>query len=63
MLKRLEKAGFIKSHWEEIDEAREGRRRRRYYSLTGQGVRIANEVTRDSREGLRQLAPGWSGST
>lgn len=59
-LKRLQDEGLIESRWEEIDEAREGRRRRRYYKLTGEGVRVAREVTRKERRALRQLSPGWN---
>jgi PadR family transcriptional regulator PadR len=36
-LARLESAGWVSSSWEEIDEAAEGRRRRRYYQLTAEG--------------------------
>ena len=41
ILARLEAAGWVTSGWEEIDEAKEGRRRRRYYRLTAQGKRQA----------------------
>jgi DNA-binding PadR family transcriptional regulator len=40
----LEAAGWITSAWEEIDESKEGRRRRRYYRLTGLGTRQAEEA-------------------
>jgi PadR family transcriptional regulator PadR len=33
ILARLEKVGWLRSRWEEIDPAAEGRPRRRYYSL------------------------------
>lgn len=41
ILARLETAGWISSGWEKIDESKEGRRRRRYYKLTGDGVKQA----------------------
>jgi DNA-binding PadR family transcriptional regulator len=41
ILTRLETAGWIISAWEEIDESKEGRRRRRYYWLTDYGAKRA----------------------
>jgi DNA-binding PadR family transcriptional regulator len=41
ILARLEAAGWVASGWEEIDESAAGRRRRRYYKLTGEGVQQA----------------------
>lgn len=38
MLARLERDGLVCSEWEEIDESHAGRRRRRYYTLTGEGA-------------------------
>lgn len=43
-LARLEQAGWITSEWEDIDEAAEGRRRRRYYWLTGEGIVAAQQA-------------------
>lgn len=43
ILARLEKAGWVVSAWEDIDEREEGRRRRRYYRLTALGERRAFE--------------------
>jgi DNA-binding PadR family transcriptional regulator len=59
-LKRLEAAGVIESRWETIDEAQEGRRRRRYYKLTAEGARVARKAIGDDRGALRRLSPGWS---
>jgi PadR family transcriptional regulator PadR len=39
ILARLEGAGWLVGAWEDIDERAEGRRRRRYYRLTGDGIR------------------------
>jgi PadR family transcriptional regulator, regulatory protein PadR len=41
ILSRLEVAGWLESGWEEIDEAAVGRRRRRYYKLTGEAIPTA----------------------
>jgi DNA-binding PadR family transcriptional regulator len=41
LLIRLEEAGWLESEWEDIDPHRAGRRRRRYYKLTGEGARVA----------------------
>ena len=60
ILRRLENAGWIDSRWEEIDESEEGRRRRRYYRLTGEGRRAAQAAVADQTPALRMLVPGWS---
>ncbi|MDQ3934465.1 MAG: PadR family transcriptional regulator [Actinomycetota bacterium] len=60
ILRRLEEAGFVTGRWEEIDESEHGRRRRRYYRLTGEGRRKAREATAKEAPALRQLVPGWS---
>ncbi|MGH8902745.1 MAG: helix-turn-helix transcriptional regulator [Egibacteraceae bacterium] len=44
ILARLERAGWLTSDWENIDEAAEGRRRRRYYRLTTRGRAEASRV-------------------
>jgi PadR family transcriptional regulator PadR len=41
ILVRLERAGWVASHWEDIDPIAEGRPARRYYTLTPQGVESA----------------------
>jgi DNA-binding PadR family transcriptional regulator len=43
-LARLERAGWLTSFQEDIDEAAEGRRKRRYYRLTGEGAQKARQV-------------------
>jgi PadR family transcriptional regulator PadR len=43
-LARLEKAGWLTSYREDIDEAVEGRRKRRYYRLTGEGAQKARQA-------------------
>lgn len=44
ILLRLEAAGWLSSHWEDIDPKEAGRPRRRYYRLTMLGQRLANEA-------------------
>jgi PadR family transcriptional regulator PadR len=60
ILRRLEDEGWVTSYWEDIDEAGAGRRRRRYYRLTGDGRRAARECTAPERKALQELVPGWS---
>jgi DNA-binding PadR family transcriptional regulator len=38
ILVRLDEAGWVEAHWEDIDPAAEGRPARRYYRLTPAGV-------------------------
>jgi PadR family transcriptional regulator PadR len=53
LLFRLEDAGWLSSEWENVDPSREGRPRKRFYSITGVGQRAAREA----------LAPlQWEGS-
>jgi PadR family transcriptional regulator PadR len=55
-LARLESAGWVSSSWEDIDEAAEGRRRRRYYRLTAEGEINARQVLARASE---MLSVGW----
>jgi PadR family transcriptional regulator, regulatory protein PadR len=55
-LARLESAGWVSSSWEDIDEAAEGRRRRRYYRLTAEGEVNARRVLSRASE---TLSMGW----
>jgi PadR family transcriptional regulator, regulatory protein PadR len=59
ILDRLSDEGFVKSWWQEV-ETKSQRRRRRYYALTGEGRRAAQEATAEQRDALRLLSPGWS---
>lgn len=45
-LDRLERAGFLTSDLEDIDERAEGRRKRRYYRLTASGIDLAEQELR-----------------
>ncbi|MGH3403227.1 MAG: PadR family transcriptional regulator [Streptosporangiaceae bacterium] len=67
MLARLEQAGWVTSDWEDIDQSKAGRPRRRYYSLTADGAVWADQALVKT---LRQLSPasgatarklGWAG--
>jgi len=41
ILVRLERAGWVESHWEDIDPVAEGRPSRRYFRLRPSGVTLA----------------------
>lgn len=61
-LRRLEKAGYLRSSWEAADEAfEEGRPRRRIYAITEHGRRALPEAEARLAEALRLLT-GLSGS-
>jgi PadR family transcriptional regulator PadR len=42
ILLRLQKAGWVETHWEEIDPVAAGRPARRYYRLTPDGQALAH---------------------
>jgi PadR family transcriptional regulator, regulatory protein PadR len=52
-LARLERAGWVESHWESIDADAIGRPRRRYYELTAEGACRGREALRATREQLQ----------
>jgi PadR family transcriptional regulator, regulatory protein PadR len=54
ILARLEQDGWITSNWEELDEHKAGRRRRRYYRLTPDGAVLAEQAL---ARVMRQLSP------
>lgn len=62
MLARLEERGWVTSEWEEIDPAAEGRRPRRYYTLTEEGRRQALQVREALREALTAADVGLAGT-
>ncbi|MGH8909798.1 MAG: PadR family transcriptional regulator [Egibacteraceae bacterium] len=57
ILARLEHADWVTSDWEDIDEAAEGRRRRRYYRLTGEGAAAARAVLEEARDVVTDARP------
>ena len=60
ILRRLEDEDLLSSRWEELGSAEAGRPPRRYYRLSGEGRRVAQQETARERKALRLLAPGWS---
>ena len=61
ILFRMQGWGWVSSRWEETTEAhRQGRPRRRFYQLTGQGAAEAREILRQRFPGMaRWAASGW----
>lgn len=60
ILARLERLGWLRSSWEEIDPSEEGRPRRRYYRLDPNSiatVRAALARAQASAPALRRLRP------
>jgi PadR family transcriptional regulator, regulatory protein PadR len=53
ILMRLEQAGWLDSAWEEVDPREAKRPRRRFYRLTGEGVRHARAALNDAQRSLR----------
>jgi PadR family transcriptional regulator PadR len=56
ILLRLEEAGWLKSHWETEDPHELGRPRRRFYQVTGAGMRKARAALRDLVLPLKEFA-------
>jgi PadR family transcriptional regulator PadR len=55
-LRRLERAGVLRSGWEDVEEARiEGRPRRRTYALTAAGREALHEADAKLQDVLRVL--------
>jgi PadR family transcriptional regulator, regulatory protein PadR len=61
ILARLEGFGWLDSHWEDIDPAKEGRPKRRYYRLTETGAERARHALATTRTRLSALLPGLGG--
>lgn len=64
ILARLEKVGWLRSRWEQVDPAAEGRPRRRYYSLEPNSVaavRAALQRAESKAHALARLRPGYAG--
>jgi DNA-binding PadR family transcriptional regulator len=66
ILARLERSRWVESEWEDVDESVAGRRRRRYYRLTGDGARAARTELAATAERLERarvaFRPGTSGT-
>lgn len=63
ILTRFEQQGLLASELEDIDPAVEGRPRRRYYRLTGEGVRVARAEIAQLQQRLGLLSPQPGGAT
>jgi PadR family transcriptional regulator, regulatory protein PadR len=66
ILARLEGMGWLESSWEQVDARKEGRPRRRYYTLSDHGaMRASAALARADAQtaGLRALRPGTAGGT
>ncbi|WP_245614297.1 PadR family transcriptional regulator [Actinokineospora inagensis] len=64
ILARLEKVGWLRSRWEEIDPGEQGRPRRRYYSVnpdSAAAVRAALHRVEASHQALLRLRPDLAG--
>ncbi len=62
VLLRLEGAGWLTSHWEELDPGEAGRPRRRLYRLTNLGTVQARDALREAQQQLGavpEAKPGW----
>ena len=57
LLLRFEEAGVLESKWEDGDPAQLGRPLRRFYKLTGAGVKIAREAMHDIAAPWMSTAP------
>ena len=59
ILRRLEDAGCVRSHWEQAERARaESRPPRRYYELTGAGAEALREALARHPDAALVFAPG-----
>jgi PadR family transcriptional regulator PadR len=66
ILARLERAGWLVGEKETVDPRTEGRPPRRYFTLTGEGIRLATPRLAALQQKLRtrpagQRQPGWQG--
>ena len=58
LLRRLDDAGLVRSHWEPVERARhEGRPPRRYYELTGAGAEALREALARHPDARQVFAP------
>jgi PadR family transcriptional regulator, regulatory protein PadR len=56
ILFRLERAGWVESRWETDNPSELGRPRRRFYQLTGIGVKKARSALREISSAIRGFA-------
>lgn len=55
ILARLERLGWLESRWEDIDPAKEGRPRRRYYRFGPDGAEPARHALANARTSISRL--------
>ncbi|MEO3872035.1 helix-turn-helix transcriptional regulator [Nonomuraea sp. B12E4] len=58
ILARLERIGWIESHWEE-PQAAEGRPRRRYHTMTPDGAERSRDAIARAYTSRRRPPPSW----
>jgi PadR family transcriptional regulator, regulatory protein PadR len=58
ILMRLERSGWVTSHWEDLDPSAAGRPRKRFYRLTGLGYNGTNEALAEL--GVPMGSPSWN---
>lgn len=56
ILMRLERAGWVQSRWEDGDPSDLGRPRKRFYKITGLGIRNAKAAHRELEPTFRRLS-------
>jgi PadR family transcriptional regulator PadR len=56
VLLRLERAGWVRAHWEDVDPVEAGRPGRRYYRLTADGAARARHEVALMRQQLARAA-------
>jgi PadR family transcriptional regulator, regulatory protein PadR len=59
ILVRLERVGWVRSRWEDIDPHDEQRPRRRYYQLTPNGTVSARDALARTKLGLAHTVQQW----
>lgn len=65
VLQRLQQAGWIAAHWEQIDPVAQGRPARRYYRLTAQGIAAGRQALAELHAATRPATepghprPAW----
>jgi PadR family transcriptional regulator PadR len=64
ILARLERAGWLRSAWEDVEPAAVGRRKRRYYQLTTSGALSARRAMSEAQRSIQltlQRVAGFQG--